>query len=91
MVSLPWLYLKSLQTTLPPQEGWDCQRLGAFKPRQSSSDQRMELEVMARGGTVWMKGHEHSTSNSLAEDCRGDSSRLSEVPEGPACVAHGGH
>lgn len=55
MVSVLWLYLKNLQTTLPPQqEGWNCKRLGAFKPRQSSSDKRMELEVMAQEGIVWI-------------------------------------
>lgn len=60
MVSVPWLYLKSLQTTLLPQEGWDCQRLGAFKSRQSSSEKRMELEVMAQEGVVWIMGDKHS-------------------------------
>lgn len=50
-----WLYLKSLHTTLPPQQQvWDCRRLGAFKPRQSSPDKRMEVEVMAQEGTVWI-------------------------------------
>lgn len=86
MVSVLWLYLKSLQTTLPPQEGWDCKRLGAFKPRQSSSDKRMELEVMALEGIVQIMGDKHNTGNSVRRDCGGDSSRPSEAHEAFACV-----
>lgn len=65
IVSVPWLSSKSLQITLLLQEGWDCKRLGAFKPRQSSSDKRMELEVMAQEGKVWIMGDKHSASNSV--------------------------
>lgn len=86
MVSVLWLYLKGLQTTLPPQEGWDCKRLGAFKPRRSSSDKRMEPEVMALELIARIMGDKHNAGNSVRRDCRGDSCRPSEAHEAFACV-----
>lgn len=65
MVSVLWLSLKTLQIILLPQEGWDCKRLGAFKSRQSSSDKRMELDVMAQEGIVRIMGDKHSACNSV--------------------------
>lgn len=90
MVSVLWLCLKSLQTTLPPQEGWDCKRLGAFKPTQSSSDKRMELEVMSQEGTVWRM--EISTALAILPEEIAEVAALGhQRPMKPLPVAYRGH